>query len=85
MTGLIIVRILYFHFSVLYTVYVTDMVAFKPTFLILKKYKEAYETTLLSMCPPTPIFFVFSAARVISKESRRSVFPRTSCCLLVAF
>jgi hypothetical protein len=36
-----------------------------------------YEIILLAVCPHN--CFVFYAARVISKESRQLVFPRTSC------
>jgi hypothetical protein len=40
--------------------------------------KEAYEITLQTVCLwVLPIFFILSAVRVVSKESRRLVLPRT--------
>jgi hypothetical protein len=43
---------------------------------------EAYEITLLSVYPSL-MFFLFFAVRVVSKESRRLVLPRTYCTVVI--
>jgi hypothetical protein len=49
------------------SVYIRSTYAFQFTFLILKKYREAYEITLLSVYLCVPLFF-FYAVRFVLKE-----------------
>jgi hypothetical protein len=51
---------------------------FRPTFLIFKKYEEAYDISLQSVSVYIAYFFRFLCGPCRIKESRRFVLPRTS-------
>jgi hypothetical protein len=57
---------------------------FYPTFLILKKHRRRLMISpcCLCVCVSPSNFFVFCVVRVVSKESRRLVLPRSACNIL---